>query len=45
LYGFIVFRLVSYHTDVEVAQKGTLLLPEDGIALPKHVGATVNKKK
>jgi hypothetical protein len=44
LYDFIVFRLVSYHTDTEVAQKGTKSLPEDGTVLPKHVGATVKEK-
>jgi hypothetical protein len=44
LYDFIVFRLVSYHTDVDVAQKGTQLHPEDGIVLPKHVGAIVKRK-
>jgi hypothetical protein len=27
-----------------VAQKGVWLLPEDGIDLPKHVGAIVKKK-
>jgi hypothetical protein len=31
--------------DDEVAQKGTQLLPEDGIVLPKHVAAIVKKKK
>jgi hypothetical protein len=30
-----------YHIDVEVTQKGTELLPEDGILLPKHVEAIV----
>jgi hypothetical protein len=38
-------RLVSHHIDVEVAQKGTQLLPEDGIVLPKHVEAIVKKGK
>jgi hypothetical protein len=33
--------LASYHVDVEVTQKGTKLLPEDGIVLPKYVGAIV----
>jgi hypothetical protein len=32
--------LASYRTDVEVTQKEQLL-PEDGIVLPKHVGAIV----
>jgi hypothetical protein len=41
LYDFIVFRLVPYHIDVEVAKKGTQSLHEDGIVLPKHVGAIV----
>jgi hypothetical protein len=41
LCDFIVFRLVFYHTDVEVSQKRTWLLLEDGIVLPKHVGAIV----
>jgi hypothetical protein len=27
-----------------VTQKGTQLLPEDGIVLPKHAGAIVKKK-
>jgi hypothetical protein len=27
LYDFIVFRLVSYHIDVEVAQKGKRVAP------------------
>jgi hypothetical protein len=40
LFDFIVFRLVSYHINVEVAQKETSFLPEDDIVLPKHVGAT-----
>jgi hypothetical protein len=44
LYIFTVFRLVSYHIDAEVAQKGTQSLPEDGIVLPKHVGAIVKDK-
>jgi hypothetical protein len=44
LYDFIVFRLVSYHIDVEVAQKGTQLLPGDDTVLPKHVGAIVKRK-
>jgi hypothetical protein len=44
LYAFIVFRLVSYHSDVEVAQKVTQLLREDGIVLLKHVGAIVKRK-
>jgi hypothetical protein len=44
LYDFIVFRLVSYSIDAEVAQKGTQSLPEDGIVLPKHVGAIVKEK-
>jgi hypothetical protein len=35
---------VSYHIDVKVAQKETQLLPEDGIGLPKHVGAIVKRK-
>jgi hypothetical protein len=43
-YDFIVFRLVSYHTDAEVTQKGTKSLPEDGIVLLKHVGAIVKEK-
>jgi hypothetical protein len=41
---YYVLWLVSYHIDVEVAQKGTQLLPEDGIALPKHGGAIVKKE-
>jgi hypothetical protein len=45
LYDFIVFRLFSYHIDAEVAQTGKQLLPEDGIALPKHVAAIVRKNK
>jgi hypothetical protein len=44
LYYFILFRLVSYHTDAEVAQKETQSLPEDGIVLPKHVGAKIIEK-
>jgi hypothetical protein len=44
LYDFIVFRLVSYHIDAEVAQKGTQSLSENGIVLPKHVGAIVKEK-
>jgi hypothetical protein len=44
MHDFIVFRLVSYHIDAEVAQKGTQLLPEDGIVLSKHVGAIVKDK-
>jgi hypothetical protein len=28
-----------------VAQKGTYSLPEDGIVLPKHVGAIVKENK
>jgi hypothetical protein len=44
LYDFIVFRLVSYHIEAEVAQKGTQLLPDDGIVLLKHVGAIVKRK-
>jgi hypothetical protein len=44
LYAFIVFRLVSYPIDAEVAQKGTQSLPEDGIVLPKHVEAIVKVK-
>jgi hypothetical protein len=47
LYDFIVFRLVSYHIDAEVAQKGTQSLPEDDIVLPKPVkksGAIVKEK-
>jgi hypothetical protein len=28
-----------------VAQKGILSLPEDGIVLPKHVGAIVKENK
>jgi hypothetical protein len=31
--------------DAEVAQTGTQSLPEDGIVLPKHVGAIVSKNK
>jgi hypothetical protein len=31
--------------DAEVAQKGTPSLPEDGIVLPKHVGAIVKEKQ
>jgi hypothetical protein len=31
----------SYHIAVEVTQKRTWQLPEDGIVLPKHVGAIV----
>jgi hypothetical protein len=45
LYDFIVFRLVSYHVDAEVAQTGKQSLPEDDIVLPKHVGAIVRKNK
>jgi hypothetical protein len=45
LYDSIVFRLVSYHTDAEAAQKGTQPLPEDDIVLPKHVGAIVKENK
>jgi hypothetical protein len=44
LYDFIVFRLISYHIDAEVAQKETKSLPEDGIVLPKHVEAIVKEK-
>jgi hypothetical protein len=44
LYDCIVFRLVSYHIDAEVAQKGTKLVAEDGIVLPKYVGAIVKEK-
>jgi hypothetical protein len=40
----IIFRLASYHIDVEMAQKGTQSLPDDGIALPKHVAAIVKNK-
>jgi hypothetical protein len=39
LYNLIVFSLVSYHINAEVAKKGTQSLPEDGIVLSKHVGA------
>jgi hypothetical protein len=45
LYDFIVFRLVSYHTDAEVVQTGKQSLPEDGIVLPKHVGVIVRKNE
>jgi hypothetical protein len=31
-------------SDAEVAQKGTWSLPEDGIVLPKYVGAIVKEK-
>jgi hypothetical protein len=41
---FITFRLISYHIDVEVAQKGTYSLPDHGIVLPKHVGLIVKNK-
>jgi hypothetical protein len=34
----------EYHIYVEVAQKGTQMLPEDGTILPKHVGAVVKEK-
>jgi hypothetical protein len=44
LYDFVVLRLVSYHIDVEVVQKETQLLPEDGTVLPIHVGAIVKRK-
>jgi hypothetical protein len=40
-----VLWLVSYHIDEEVAQTGKKSLPEDGITLPKHVGAIVRKNK
>jgi hypothetical protein len=45
LYYSIVFRLSSYHTDVEVAQKGTQSLPDDGTVLPKHVAAIIKNKE
>jgi hypothetical protein len=44
MYDFIVFRLVSCHIDAEMAQKGTQSLAEDGIVLPKNVGAIVKEK-
>jgi hypothetical protein len=34
-----------HHIDAEVAQKGKLSLPEDGIVLPKHVVAIVKENK
>jgi hypothetical protein len=37
-------RQVTGHFGTEVAQKGTHSLPEDGIVLPKHVGAIVKEK-
>jgi hypothetical protein len=45
LYDFIVFRLVSYNIEAEVAQKRTQSLPEDGTVLPKHVAAVVKNKE
>jgi hypothetical protein len=36
---------VSYRIDTEVAQKGKQSLPEDGIVLPKYVGAIVKENK
>jgi hypothetical protein len=41
---FYCIQTVSYRTDAEVAQKETQSLPEDGIVLPKHVGAIVKEK-
>jgi hypothetical protein len=43
-YDFIVFRLVCYHIEAEVAQKAIYALPEDGIVLPKRVGTIVKEK-
>jgi hypothetical protein len=38
-------RYASYHIDIEVTQKGTQSLPDDGIVLPKHVGAIAKNKE
>jgi hypothetical protein len=38
------FGKTIWHIDAEVAQKETQSLPEDGIVLPKHVGAIVKEK-
>jgi hypothetical protein len=37
--------IASYHNNVEVAQKWTLSLPDDGSVLMKHLGAIVRNKK
>jgi hypothetical protein len=41
----LCITLASYHIDVEVAQKGTHSLSDDGIVLPKHVEAIVKNKE
>jgi hypothetical protein len=41
----VVFRLASLHIEPWSNSAGTQSLPEDGIVLPKHVGAIVKSKE